>query len=324
MQTSLSELLQSLRTAHVESAFVELGAAAGARLSAGRGAFLHLLLAGKVEISCPGKSEAICLADPGDYVLLLDPSPHVLRTAGCETPRTSDYFRSQHGHDSPPTIRFGTGRQTARTISGTFRFDSSSPLVRALPRIIPMIQSEMVAGQAPLLQPLANGALGGPGATMMVTALFDLLVLHAVRTIGMPMFASGGPRITGPLRIPLALTLIHSNLRHDWSVGSLADEVGTSRSNFAAEFLEHVGQPPMAYIAMQRMILAARLLRTQSLSVAEVAWRAGYVSVSSFSRIFKRHQGSPPGVYQSHHANRNKPDEGWQLHWAAFLGDNQP
>ena len=44
--------------------------------------------------------------------------------------------------------------------------------------------------------------------------------------------------------------------------------------------------------------MAARLLASPTISVAEVAERVGYDSEAAFSRAFKRHLGSAPTVYR--------------------------
>ncbi|SFS09405.1 AraC family transcriptional regulator [Sphingomonas jatrophae] len=325
VQSSLSDLLQSLRVQQVDAAFVEYGSGAGARLSAERGAFLHLLLSGSAVVRNPVTGESALLSEPGDYALVVSARSHLVCTADCAEPRASDFFRTRHEHDSPPTIRFGSGRQAARTLSGTFRFDAANPLVRTLPRMISVTKA---AGGTLQAYPTAAGLAGnlhGPGATAIATALFDVLVLNAVRGIGMPMFRSGCFRPSeGELRVPMVLTLIDANLQRRWTVAALADEVGMSRSSFAAEFTAQVGQAPMAYVTERRMGLASRLLRSKALSVAEVAWQCGYDSPSSFSRIFRRRFGMSPAAWQTHANPRHDGRDDMHLHWAAFLGQDAP
>ena len=51
-----------------------------------------------------------------------------------------------------------------------------------------------------------------------------------------------------------------------------------------------------------RLDLAARMLRQPqfvSLSVAEIAWRAGFADPSNFYRRFRERYGAPPGVYRT-------------------------
>jgi AraC-like DNA-binding protein len=55
------------------------------------------------------------------------------------------------------------------------------------------------------------------------------------------------------------------------------------------------------------MLEAARLLRFTSLTVGEVAFRAGYQDQLYFSRAFKRHYGEPPVAYRERLRGRETP-----------------
>lgn len=73
-----------------------------------------------------------------------------------------------------------------------------------------------------------------------------------------------------------------------------------SRAAFARHFHALLGEGPLGYLTTWRMRLAAQLLRSTTLSVAEVATRVGYESEFSFSRAFRRAWGEAP----SHHRAR--------------------
>jgi AraC-like DNA-binding protein len=95
-----------------------------------------------------------------------------------------------------------------------------------------------------------------------------------------------------------AIKLMHQDPGGAWSVESLAEAAGMSRSAFAARFALLVGEGPMAYLTGWRMDKAAALLKSH-LSVAEVSVRLGYASVTAFCRAFKRHQGVAPGALRA-------------------------
>ncbi|MBX3030732.1 MAG: helix-turn-helix transcriptional regulator [Chloroflexi bacterium] len=71
-----------------------------------------------------------------------------------------------------------------------------------------------------------------------------------------------------------------------------------SRSSFAERFADFVGMPPMTYLASWRMQVAARLLRTTTMGLAEIATHVGYQSESAFSRAFKQRVGTAPSVWR--------------------------
>jgi AraC-like DNA-binding protein len=71
-----------------------------------------------------------------------------------------------------------------------------------------------------------------------------------------------------------------------------------SRSMLAERFAYFVGIPPMQYLAQWRIQLAASLLRTTTVSLAEIADRVGYGSETALSRAFKRLVGVAPASYR--------------------------
>ena len=83
-----------------------------------------------------------------------------------------------------------------------------------------------------------------------------------------------------------------------WSVAELAARVGMSRSAFAAAFTREMEAPPMQYLAAQRMLRAAELLKTPDVAISEIAFLIGYDSDIAFTRGFKRHYGVGPGAYR--------------------------
>ncbi len=92
-----------------------------------------------------------------------------------------------------------------------------------------------------------------------------------------------------------ALAAIHREPEKDWSVASLAKEVGMSRSGFSARFTNLVGESAGRYLTQWRMQLARIQLQETSDSLAVLAERFGYQSEAAFSRAFKRIFGVPPG-----------------------------
>jgi transcriptional regulator GlxA family with amidase domain len=95
-------------------------------------------------------------------------------------------------------------------------------------------------------------------------------------------------------QIGKALSLIHHKLDHNWTVESLASEVGMSRSRFAERFRDLVGAGPMSYLTDWRLQRALALLNANRNSVQEVAHRTGYQSPAAFSRAFTQKFGRSP------------------------------
>ncbi|HYH95141.1 helix-turn-helix transcriptional regulator [Hyalangium sp.] len=92
---------------------------------------------------------------------------------------------------------------------------------------------------------------------------------------------------------------MHGDPSKDWTVESLARQVGMSRSAFSGLFTQVVGEGPLTYLTRWRMHRAAGWLRGEPhLSVTEAAQRVGYESKAAFNRAFKRVLGTPPGAYR--------------------------
>jgi AraC-like DNA-binding protein len=134
------------------------------------------------------------------------------------------------------------------------------------------------------------------GAATVTTRLADVVIARVIRAwVESHRDATGGwlAAIRDP-HIGRALAEIHRRPGAPWSVESLADVAGSSRSMFSERFAALVGMPPARYLARWRMHLASVWLRRDGITVAEAAVRLGYESEAAFSRAFKRFAGVPP------------------------------
>lgn len=91
-----------------------------------------------------------------------------------------------------------------------------------------------------------------------------------------------------------ALSAMHQDLSGPWTVASLAERAGLSRTAFAVRFARLVGQTPMGYVTLWRMLWAAQRLHRDGTTVAEAAAEVGYASESAFTAAFKRTLGTTP------------------------------
>jgi transcriptional regulator GlxA family with amidase domain len=138
------------------------------------------------------------------------------------------------------------------------------------------------------------------GVEASLTArLPEILLAEALR-----LFSESSPQANGWLAatgdpvIGRALRLLHDDPARDWTVDELAHAAGTSRSVLTERFSRLLGQSPMQYLTEWRMQLAADLLRSTSLKLADIAERVGYGSDAAFSRAFRRHVGTWPAEFR--------------------------
>jgi transcriptional regulator GlxA family with amidase domain len=190
-------------------------------------------------------------------------------------------------------------------VCGSFRFSHGEghPLLAVLP---PLLHVKGQDGQALewldlTLRFLASEARHPrPGSETVITRLTEVIFVQAVRAwIEMQPEGRGG--WLGALRdrqISRVLSLMHGEPGRIWTVPALAAKAGMSRATLARRFAVLVGEPPLTYLSRWRMRSAAMLLRSQSLSLSEVAERVGYQSEAALGRAFRRMMGVAPGVYR--------------------------
>ncbi|MDH5354947.1 MAG: AraC family transcriptional regulator, partial [Gammaproteobacteria bacterium] len=100
------------------------------------------------------------------------------------------------------------------------------------------------------------------------------------------------------IRLARAITAIHSQPEQRWSVQTLANEAGMSRTAFNQYFRETVGCTPGEYLLQWRMRLACRWLETGQVVIGNIVDRLGYQSETAFFRAFRRQIGMSPGQYR--------------------------
>lgn len=100
-----------------------------------------------------------------------------------------------------------------------------------------------------------------------------------------------------------AINYIQINFAEPIQLSEIAAALGLSRNYFCRLFKKQVGLSPQEYLVTYRLETAAKLLTEQGLSQKEAATRVGYPDVYTFSRMFKRKFGIPPGEYVRFHKN---------------------
>jgi len=108
-----------------------------------------------------------------------------------------------------------------------------------------------------------------------------------------------------------ALALMHDSHSENWTVDSLAKEVGISRSGFAARFKKALGHAPLHYLMMIRMSKAMQMLTDTQETVESIAYSVGYKDAFSFSRTFKKKVGLSPKHFRQ--KDINERDLSWRF-----------
>jgi AraC-like DNA-binding protein len=212
--------------------------------------------------------------------------------------------------------RAGDGLDRSRILCCFLGCDESpfNPLLTALPRVmhLPGSDDQAKTGWLGTLISIATSesARSRAGGENVLARLSELVFVEAIRRYLETLPADQTGWLAG-LRDPMVgriLAALHEDAGKQWTVEGLARLAGLSRSVFAERFAAMVGHPPMQYLALWRMQLAARLLADGG-GVAAIAEAVGYESEAAFSRAFKKLVGEPPGKWrrQSSRLQESRP-----------------
>lgn len=176
-----------------------------------------------------------------------------------------------------------------------------NPLIAALPRMLRLRADGEQAWMSRFVeQAVAESHARRPGSEAMLARMSETMFIDAVRRyVDQLPDESGG--WLGALRdrfVSRALALLHEAPARDWTIESLGQGVGLSRSALHDRFVEMIGVPPMKYLQQWRMQMAARLLLETRATVAAIALDVGYESEAAFARAFKREVGQPPAAWR--------------------------
>ncbi len=210
--------------------------------------------------------------------------------------------------ETPPggmsRISYGGGGEATQILCGFLGAETSfDPLRSALPPVLKVDVGTTASGawiESSFRFAASEIAAGRVGSTTVLAKLSELLFVEAVSryVASLPEERRGWLAGLRDPQIGRSLALLHARPTHAWTAESLALEVGMSRSTFAERFTSLVGQPPMQYLALWRMHVAAQRLREGHGSLAQIAVAVGYESEAAFSRAFKRQFGTSPGNWR--------------------------
>jgi AraC-like DNA-binding protein len=100
-------------------------------------------------------------------------------------------------------------------------------------------------------------------------------------------------------RIWKARNFIDEHAGEELSLARVAKAAETSANYLSEKFKEAVGINFVRYVARARYEKAAALLREGDLRVSEIAFAAGFQSLSLFNRVFKKFSGKSPTEYRA-------------------------
>jgi AraC-like DNA-binding protein len=187
-------------------------------------------------------------------------------------------------------------------VGGHFAFEGghASILLGVLPPIVHIRrESDKAAMRWSLERMMEELREPQPGGFLVAQQLAYMILVQALR-LHLAEGLRGGVGWLFALadeQMRAAMTAMHDDPAHGWTLQELAECAGMSRSTFALKFKETVGKSPMEYLTRWRMLLAGEKLTGGSDPVSAIARSLGYESESAFSTAFKRVMGCSPRQY---------------------------
>jgi AraC family transcriptional regulator len=137
------------------------------------------------------------------------------------------------------------------------------------------------------------------GSRLFADSLTIALSIHLLRNysdLQQPLRkASGG---LPQRKLQQAIDYINDHLTEALTVNEIADQLQMSPYYFSRLFKQSIGMSPYQYVMRQRLERATFLLRTTSLSVAEIAMQVGFASQNQFAIQFRKFMQTTPSQYR--------------------------
>ncbi|MFC4637119.1 helix-turn-helix transcriptional regulator [Deinococcus hohokamensis] len=116
------------------------------------------------------------------------------------------------------------------------------------------------------------------------------------------MTRSGTPTLRDLARLRRVRDRMDREYAQSLDVEALARGVNMSAGHFSRLFRQAYGESPYAYLMTRRIERAMALLRRGDLSVTEVCFEVGCLSLGTFSTRFTELVGMTPSLYRRHAA----------------------
>jgi AraC-like DNA-binding protein len=312
----LSEVLRSVRLSGAIFLDAELSApwgfasppaSAGARLIAPTAEHLilfHLLVEGEATARIPGQGGVALEA--GDIAVLPRGDAHELWNGRVPALTDSSALLPKILEGAVVSERGGGGGRVTKFICGYIGCERQAQrlFLSGLPPLFKVNIRRDASGEwieSAIRHLASERAAAHAGRSALLAKLAEALFIETLRRYmeNLPRQRTGWLAAARDAAVGRALGAIHSEPSRAWTVASLAQRAGVSRTVFAERFARLLGEPPLTYVSRCRMQLGARLLETTDDTVLQVALNAGYESEAAFNRAFKREFELPPARYRS-------------------------
>lgn len=102
----------------------------------------------------------------------------------------------------------------------------------------------------------------------------------------------------GDFQMQSVLDYVEKNLTREITMDEAAANIAMSYNYFSRRFREYTGYSFPEYVNLRRIERSKSYLRDPSLKIADIAYKIGYHSASTFSRAFNKYEGCYPADYR--------------------------
>ncbi len=291
----LSELLSLLKPQSYASGGLALKQNMAIAWPYHEGIKCYSVVSGQCWLTVEGIADNLLLTAGDCYLLPPGPS-FTLATSLSVEPVDFGTLRAERKLDNTAD---GGGPDGCFVVGGHFALSGhhASMLLGALPPIVHLKKEADKTAMRWSLEHMSKEVLNPqPGSALIIQQMAYTMLIQALRlhlcdasrsSVGW-LFALADKKLSA------AISTMHSDPGHNWTLQTLAENIGMSRSSFARHFKEKVGTSPMEYLTRWRMLLACDRLKNTRDSVALIANAMGYESESAFGKAFKRVMGYSP------------------------------
>lgn len=249
------------------------------------------------------------IVEQGDLVIIPHGAPHELY-CGHEPEKTVlplDTVLQDSGYDGSGVLVYGGDDKPVsetQLICGHFSFEKHARhiLFERLPSLVHIKNYGEAAGKwmEATLRVIGDEAGGHRmGGDLIALKMSEAILAQAIRSfIESDAAQKSGLSGFSDKNLTQALDAFHKAPHKGWTVETLANAAGMSRTSFAVAFQKQMTITPMDYVTSWRMELAKQALLDPINSLTDVAECVGYASESAFARVFKKETGFTPASFK--------------------------
>jgi AraC-like DNA-binding protein len=272
--------------------------------TAGRVIIFHLLTEGKATIRLSDGERA--QVEAGDIIVFPHGDPHFIENGVPSTTIDNSQNLGPVFAKGLKAWRMGGGGDLTRFVCGFMACEPrlSNVFLSGLPAFFKVNIRNDASGKW-LEDSIRFSVDGidscGAGGEAVLAKLSEVLFVETLRAYiaHLPAEQTGWLAGARDAEVGKTLALMHRNPANPWTIASLAQEAGVSRSVLAERFRHYLNEPPMQYLTRWRLQLGAQKLASSNFSVSQIAAEVGYESEAAFNRAFKREFEIPPARFRA-------------------------